>query len=581
MRPRLYAPEATVFDSNGIGALSDAVSCKAYSAFGEDEIALEYPLMGIHFSEITMRSILVVKPDPFRAPQAYRVYKITKPMSGLVKIYARHIAYDLMGIVVNPFQASSAALALRGFQDFAVTECPFVFVTDKSTEGNFSVVAPSSIWSKMGGSEGSILDIYGGEFQFDNYTINLWNRLGSDRGVSIRYGKNLTCLEQDSNCAGCYTGVSPYWVNSETGTVKLLPGNVLHAAGDYGYTRILPLDLSEYFETEPTEDQMRSRAEKYMTDNKIGEPTVSWKVEFVQLEQTVEYKGMALLERVCLGDTVHVEFPQMGVSVAARAVSAEYNCLMERYESITLGSVKQTLADTIVKQKQEIEKKTGTDALQRAATIATKALLDARGGSVQTLDTDGDGKDDTIYIADSADPALAQKVWRWNYEGWAASKTGYNGPFTMAATLEAGLLADFVTAAHLVAGTIESKNGAFFMDLDSGTIRFNTIDDSLQQLNEAVAGVNEDMQEKFNTIAKFFSFGVDGLTIGEVNSPYKIVIDNDELIIMANDTVVQRFDSEGRSLIPELNVTRMLTLLGYQITRDSDGNVNCHYVGGE
>lgn len=508
MRPRLYAPETAEFDNNGIGVLSDAISCRAYPAFGSDELKMTYPLTGIHYSEIQQRSILVVKPDPFRDPQPYRVYKITRPMFGTVTIYARHIAYDLSGTIVAPFSASSVADALNGLKINAVTDCPFSFRTDKDTSGSFSVKVPSSIWGTLGGHEGSILDVYGGEYQFDGYTVYLRSRLGADRGVSIRYGKNLTNLQQDENCANCYTGVAPYWTDQDGAETVTLQEIVINAEGDYGYTRILSLDLSEAFETAPTEDELRERAEKYMADNKIGEPDVSWKVEFVQLEQTEEYKGTALLERVYLGDTVHVEFPAMGVSATARAVEAEYDCLLERYISVTLGSVKQTVADTIVQQQKEIEKKPNLSVVQSIATRLADSILGAKGGSVRMLDTDGDGMPDELYIADNPDPAQAQRVWRYNYMGWACSKSGYNGPFTLGATLEDGILAAFVTAANLVAGTIQSRDGeTFFLDLDNGILRIKSVD----ALSGDVAELKQNSSDISIAVQKLIDDGVNKL----------------------------------------------------------------------
>lgn len=579
----LHPDTATTFKSNGIGVLADAITAKVVRELnGQYELMLKYPDMGLHAEFITDRHIIMAKPDPVTDPQPFRIYSVNPVSKGIITAYARHIAYDTMGVPCAPFTAASCPDSMASLVPNAVTDCPFTFSTDKTTGGNLTVDVPKSIWNILGGTEGSILDRYGGEYDFDCYNITLHNRLGADRGVSIRYGKNLSTLEQDRNCANVYTGVFPFWKSYE-GDVVMLPEQIINAPGTYNFVRIFPLDLSEKFDSTPTVEQLRETAEKYMVDNSIGVPDISWTVQFVQLEQTEEYKGMALLERVLLGDTVSVVFPRMNVNATARAVKIDFDPILERYNNVTLGRVKSNLATTIVTQKHEIEKKPGYDALNRAADIASKAILGARGGSVRMLDTNGDGKLDTLYIADNEDPAIAQKVWRWNYEGWAASSTGYNGPFNMAATLEAGILADFITAAHLTAGTIQSRDGSLFMDLDNGIIRVQALDDinsATERLDSAMADLNADVQEKLNNVAKFFSFTSDGLTIGEVNNPYKIVIDNDELVIMANNTVVQRFDSEGRSLIPELTVTRMLTLLGYQIDKDENGNVNCRYVGG-
>lgn len=606
MIPILYPPAEMAFRTNGIGLLTDAVDVTVQEELnGIFELEMVYPVSGIHFKDITGRCIILSSVDPIRQPQPFRVYRITKPMNGRVKVYARHIAYDTQGIPVRPFTATGAALALQGLKDFSSTSCPFNFYTDKAAEGTMTVPVPTPIWSQLGGKRGSVLDVFGGEYLFDRYDIYLLTRRGADNGVSIRYGKNLTDFQQDENCANCCTGLYPYWTDSDGNLVEL-PERIVEAPGTYDYTRILPMDFSGEWDTAPTEEQLRTRTEKYIADNDVGIPDISWSVSFVQLEQTEEYKGMALLERVQLGDTVHVGFTEMNVSASARAVATRYKPLLDGFEKVTLGKVKSNLASTVVKQGKEIAEKPTLNTILKAAESAMNALLGAKGGSLRQLDTDNDGIADTLYIADNPDPALAQKVWRWNYIGWAASKNGYNGPFTMAATLEEGLLADFVTAAHLTAGTIKSSDGTFFLDLNTGTIRIQPLDttnaalsdlntelttsitqlksntqNSLSALDSSLSGINADLQAKYNNIAKYFSFDVNGLTIGAANNPNKVVIDNDEISILVNGIVVQKFDSEGRALIPELRVTRRFEMLDYVEERDDLGNVNCIYIGEE
>lgn len=467
--PVLYKSAETDFSSNGIGVLSDAVSCLVKQELnGLFELTMQYPVTGIHFAEITQRAIILAKVDPVSALQPFRVYKLLKTSPGIVTVYARHLVYDLAGVPVAPFTASTAPLALEGLKTNAVVASPFAFSTDKTTDGNFTVTAPLATWSLFGGRAGSILDVYGGEYEYDRFHVRLWSRRGADRGVSIRYGKNLTSLQQDENCANCYTGVMPYWINSTTGAVKMLPEKTLAAEGTFDYVKILPLDLTQTFTgkattseealTEPTDEELRTAAIRYMKDNKIGEPVVSWTVQFVQLEQTEEYKGKALLERVLLGDTVSVEFLALGISASSRAVGCTYNAIMERYESITLGSVKANIADTIVGQGQQIATLPDKSQLLFAMDQLANAIMGASGGIVRLLDTDGDKMPDTLYIADNPDPALAVKVWRFNYEGWAASKKGYNGPFEMGATFDTGILADFIKAGTLDASIVKVIN---------------------------------------------------------------------------------------------------------------------------
>lgn len=355
MKPILYPDTETAFVTNGIGILSDAASCYVETELnGIYELEMTYPVAGIHFAEIRQRSIILAKPDPVSRPQPFRVYRITKPLGGLVKVYARHAAYDLIGHVSGTFSAGNVAEALRAMKENAVPACPFAFQTDKTTQAVMTVSVPTALWSLLGGIEGSVLDTYGGEYEFDRWTVMLHNARGKNRGVSIRYGKNLTSLEQDENCANCYTGVWPYWVGAEGELVQLAEKTV-NAEGDFGYEKILPLDFSQEWEEAPTGEQLRARAERYIRENKIGVPTVSWDIGFVQLEQTEEYKGKALLEQILLGDTVSVVFAEMGVDTSARAVKTRYDVLLDRYESVTLGSVKANIADTVVKNTAAAE----------------------------------------------------------------------------------------------------------------------------------------------------------------------------------------------------------------------------------
>lgn len=467
MIPVLYESTETNFQNNGIGKLSDAIVAEVEEAInGVYELFVKYPVNGAFFGEISLRSIIKAKPNTVDDPQAFRVYRITKPINGIVTIYARHLAYDLSGVAVSPFTSQSGVQsALLSLQQNMEVDSPFEFRTTKSGGGEMNVSVPSSAWSLMGGTSGSLLDTYGGEWSYDNYVLTLNSRRGADNGVAIRYGKNLTDLEQDSNCANCYTGVYPYWQFEDE--IVTLTEKIIYAEGEFDYTKILPLDLTERFETAPTEGQLRTAAENYIENNNIGVPDVSWKVEFVALEDTEEYKGTGFLERISLGDTVKVVFDKLGVNASARAVKTVYNVIAERYESITLGRVRSNLAQTIVEQQKEIEKKPNQSLVEKISDSLAAAIMGLNGGSVRLLDTNADGEPDTLYIADNPDPAQAVKVWRFNYEGWAASSNGYNGPFVMGATFDDGILANLINVVNLFAqnitmtGTFTNTTNAF------------------------------------------------------------------------------------------------------------------------
>lgn len=471
MRPILYDADRTSFPAgadNGMGILSDALSCKVTQELnGQYELELHYPVEGIHYGEIALRAILRATVGPDGKLQPFRVYRIVPGMNGTAAIYARHIAYDLGGYVVSPFTATDAPSAVAAIKSHAMpTDFPFALTTDKTTVATMSATVPTSAWSLLGGQQGSLLDVYGGEYEFDGWVVQLLTRRGADRGVSVRYGKNLTDLTQDANCASCYTGVVPYWRGNDV-TVTAAP---VYAEGDFGYTRLMPLDLSSSFKQQPTQAQLQAEAAACIERNQIGVPAVSWDVKLALLSQASGYEDVAFLEQIYLGDTVGVYFQRLGVDARARVNRIVWDCLLDRYDSVALGSVKANIAATIAGQQKEIDAKPSVSLVEQISSSLAAALLGANGGSVRLLDTNGDGEPDELYIADDPDPAKAKKVWRFNYEGWAASSTGYNGPYTMGATIAGGIQAWMITAAHLIAGTIASEQKNFFINLDGGTI---------------------------------------------------------------------------------------------------------------
>lgn len=471
MIPILFPPDATDYSTQGLGALADAIACKVSEELnGEYELEMTYPASGRRYADIKNRCLIYCAPDPYRNAQPFRIYRITRPLNGVITVYAEHISYDLSGVPVNAFSATGAQAALSGLKSNAAVSNPFTFWTDISSDGEFSVAVPSSTRSVLGGSEGSILDTFGGEYEWDGFTVRLRSRRGQDNGVRIAYGKNLTDIEQDENISNLATGVIGYWAGSD-GTLVQSP--IVNAPGTYNFNRVITVDFSGDFEEQPTVEQLQERAQKYVEDNDIGVPDVSISVSWAQLEQYSGYEGLSLLERVSLGDTVTVEFPALGVEATARVVKTVYDALHDRYESAEIGSVKATIADTIADQQQQIANQPDKTEIQQIAQAITDAILGAKGGSVRLLDTDGDGEPDTLYIADNADPALAKKVWRFNYEGWGASSNGYNGPFEMSAALGMGMYADFITVGVLTAIRIQSADGRCSWDLASGDAIFN------------------------------------------------------------------------------------------------------------
>lgn len=467
MIPVLYESTEVDFSRNGVGLLPDCTECSVTEERnGVYECEFKYPVKGRLYSEITPDRIVKVKANEVSDPQLFRIYSVSKPQSGIVTIDAQHISYDLNMNIVSPMSLKTvnANYALTQILENTYFEHPFTAVSTLSTIGNFEITEPVSARNCFGGMEGSILDHFGGEYEFDNFTVKLHANRGSDNGVSISYGKNLTNIEATTDIQGVYTSIYPYAIDSE-GVLYTLPEKVIiiDASSNYGSARTLALDLSEKFEDGETitETKLRNYANAYASDNNINTPDENIKVSFVQLWQSKEYETIALLERVKLCDIVTVKHPILGVSVKTKVIKTIYDSLKEKYVEIELGTARSNFADTLNKVKSDVKTmsdfiKTQPSVMERAIQNATKLITGNSGGYVVLHDSNGDGFPDEILVMDKPTIEEALKVWRWNNSGLGYSSTGYNGDFALAMTIDGAIVADFITTGTLSADLIKT-----------------------------------------------------------------------------------------------------------------------------
>lgn len=438
---------ARAFDTNGLGALTNTLSCEvSEERNGEYELTMEYPMNGVHFDELALRKIIFAKPNATDGPQAFRIYFISAEINGVVTINARHITYDLSGIPVVPFTATSAGAACSGLMSNAQVSNPFSIGTQIGTIADFKVDVPSSVRSWFGGKEGSLIDVYGGEWAYDNYTATLKASRGQNRGVVIRYGKNLIDFEQEKNCEEVWTGVLPYWADEEGTVVR---ANIINIEGSFDYRRILCLDLSQDFEEQPTTAQLTARAQTYIRANNIGVPKVSITLDWAQLNEQVE-----------LCDTVTVVFERLGVETTAKCVRTVWDVLKDRYSSIEIGDARTNITDTIhnLQQEEEKQKTSVSNAMLRAIATATALITGNEGGYFIVHDSNGDGFPDETLWMDTNDIETATRVWRFNQAGLGFSSSGYDGPYGLAITMNGEIVADFVTTGTLSAVDIDGVN---------------------------------------------------------------------------------------------------------------------------
>ena len=429
MIPILFSPAATGFATFGVGVLTEAISPHIIEEInGEYTLELQYPLSGQLFDQIERRSIILAKPNPQDPPQPFRVMRISRPINGIVSIYAEHLSYDLSGVPVLPFTATTAGGALQMLRTNAAVDNPFLFVSDLDTAATLSTTKPLTARSLMGTDPGMILSVYGGEYAYDGYTVALKTRRGRDTDIVIRYGVDLVDVNQEENIAAMYSGVLPYFQKG----AALVTGDIQRVA-DLDFDRILPLDVSAQFSEPPTVEEVNAAGAAYVEESGVGVPEISISMRFAQLPELEALRGS-----VALGDTVGVEFERLGVDASARIIRTDFDVIREKYISVEVGAPRPSVADTIAALSRDVTNFGSSPALLDAIRTATSLILGATGGSVRLLDNDGDGEPDTLYIADDPDPALAVKVWRFNYEGWGASVNGYDGPFVLGATFQDG-----------------------------------------------------------------------------------------------------------------------------------------------
>lgn len=435
MIPILFSPTTNSFGTNGLGRLSDAISCRVNEARnGAFELTMVYPLNGIHFKDIVKAGIIYAKPSARRDPQAFTIDKISRPINGRVTILARHLRYRMGLIPVSPFSAGSLAAALAGFKSNAAEACPFTLTADFTSQSSYAVPVPTPILSYLGGQRGSILDVYGGEWEFDNWSAILHRTRGQNNGYSIMYGKNLVDLKQEENILNTYTGIFPYWQSEET--MVMLPEKVVHsaAAASWPFQRTVVKDFTEEFTNAPTADQLRAFTQSFMTRNDIGKPTVSLSVKWVNAQDTPEYKEL-LTSNVDLCDTVKVIFEALGVSTTAKIIEYEWDVLQERYESLEIGDKRETLALTIEEQMKTISTLPTMSQLNSTVDRATGVLNSGRRGHV-IINRNAEGWANEILFLDNENLSAARNVLRINMAGIGFSSTGYQGPYYQSWTMD-------------------------------------------------------------------------------------------------------------------------------------------------
>jgi len=521
--PILYDKDETAFTSNGIGILSDTTFCNVTEERnGIYEITFSYPIEGALFEHIQEGCFVKAKANETSEAQIFHIYKSSKPINGIVTYYGEHISYELTGNPVEKVVITNAtgAQGLNKVLEAAIVPHPYSGLSDIASRKS-TTLSLLSVRAALGGVEGSLLDVYGGEYEFDNFTIKLHESRGSDTGIIIGYGKNLTDLQQEKNISETYTALFPYAKytpekeegdEEDTEEVVVTLSEKIIYSSNATRPKVLTMDFTDKFsdDEEITEAALRQKAKAWAADSGYNKPSVSIKVAFTHLWQSPEYKQYAILERVSLCDTLTVNFEKLGVSAKAKVIKTVYDTLKEKYVSIELGDAKSNFADSINQTTQEIEniktevKKNETATAKKiaAAVANATALITGQNGGYVVLNPSNNPQEILIMDAPSINEAV--KIWRWNSGGLGYSSNGYNGPFATAITQDGAIVADFITAGEI--------NGAL---IKADTVSSSAISQTFK--NEITKEISDNITEVTATITQLFE-AADGRLKSEIEA---------------------------------------------------------------
>lgn len=374
----LYPANETAFVSQGLGTIPEAQITVNEKLNGEYTIDVIYPSSGTHFADIDTGVYVKTTVNPSGEMQIFRLDTVVKRSDQMVEMRGNHVSYELNGIPIAPFVAQGISATLNGFTTNAMITNPFTYWTDITNEtSTYNQNIPQSARACLGGVEGSLLDIFRGEYEWDNYTVKVWNRRGADNGVTIRYGKNLISMSQEKAIDNVFTGVVSFWMQDDarsTGTIQYVPNYQ-----NYPKQRIRVYDATDDFELQPSAGQLDTRSQQYIADNDIGVPKVSLNISYIDLANTMNYPGIPI-QAVSMGDTVHIIFEKLGVNASARVVETTWNVNKNRYDNIVIGSVKSNIATTIYDVKSEME------SVRKQANVTTSIVqrIDEEVGEIST-----------------------------------------------------------------------------------------------------------------------------------------------------------------------------------------------------
>lgn len=440
MRPILFNKNETAFDTYGLGELNVTKGTVTRERNGNYTLYAEIPVNDPATATLEKEMKLKADAGLRTKNQTFEISRIVKDSSNIAKIYGQHISHKLeyMAVVNGRAFSGSAFTALAIWHNATIGDLRFDVWSDIQTTGKgvFDISKMENARQALGGVEGSILDIYGGEYEFDNMTVRLHKQLGRTAPTVLEYGRNILSAELDETIESAYTSVLPFATytpdkpegdtsDSQPDPVTVtLPENYVDSKYKalYAHRRIKVVDFSSEFKSDskskdiPTPDKLRKIANDYMERNEIGKPKINIKIEYADLARTLDYADRGWIEEVELCDIVPVYYPQIGLTdETLKITTITYDFVNERNESVEFGdigtNVRATMQSGLAGRVDDIAK-----AQQDFENSLPDYLLNAQGNKVwYNKPDDKEHKVGDIWFEKNG---LYDRMYVWNGSQW-------------------------------------------------------------------------------------------------------------------------------------------------------------------
>lgn len=365
MYPTLYKANETNFAHNGFGFLRDAITVYPEEELnGYSEITIEYDADGFLANEIKNGMVIKAKANDKQQPQLFRIYSHVKDHAAdQIVINGRHITNDLADNFVEELiiENMNTRQAMEAIQQNLAYPTRFNITSTNVTTLSSTKLYRNNPLQMVAGTDGSILDHWGGQIERDNFDLIMHRRRGSDDGVKVLYKKNLTGLQANFDEDNVVTRIYPFKYVEETeeepARLITVPGKYIDSPNidKYDHIKIQPIDASNEEGIENSTDLYNTYKDYFSDEGKDKDlPSVSMDVEFEHLHETEEYKDVAALEHVGMGDTITVGHSKWGLDLKATIVKIEYDTIAGKNRKVSAGNVKANFTDSVNKNADDL-----------------------------------------------------------------------------------------------------------------------------------------------------------------------------------------------------------------------------------